>query len=75
MSDIKVNDQVLVRKPMKNGTLVRMGSVVRVDGDKSLVHFPIDHSQAVVPNDKLEKTSMRFGQYARVQVSPIRRSM
>jgi hypothetical protein len=74
MNDIKVNDQVLVRKKIRTGTLIRFGFVVRTDGDSSLVHFPLDHSQAVIPTNQLEKTSTKFSMYARVQNSPTRRS-
>jgi hypothetical protein len=74
MNDIKVNDQVLVRKKIRTGTLIRFGSVVKTDENQSLVHFPIDHSQAVVPTNQLEKTSTKYATYARVQPSPVRRS-
>ncbi len=75
--EIKKDDQVLVRRKMRNGNLVRFGSVLSVDGSgddaKARVHFPIDHTQLVVPVSQLEKTSTRFG-YARVQPSAVRRS-
>jgi hypothetical protein len=71
--EFKVNDQVMMRKKIRTGNLIRMGSIVRIDGDKASVNFPIDHATVVVPVAQLEKTSKRFGQYARVQTSPIRR--
>ncbi len=71
----QVNDQVIARKQIRTGTLVRMGSIVKMDGDKALVNFPQDYTQAVIPIEQLEKTSDRFGGYTRVQVSAIRRSM
>lgn len=74
--DFKQNDQVLVRKRLQNKTnLIRMGSIVRVDGDKALVQFPIDHTQAVLPLSALEKTSQHFGSYAKVQASSVRRAI
>jgi stalled ribosome alternative rescue factor ArfA len=74
MSDINVNDQVIVKKKVRTGNLIRFGSVVKKDGEKALVHFPIDHTQVVVPLEQLEKTSKRFGSYSRVQPSAVRRS-
>lgn len=73
--DIKANDQVMVRKKLRNGTLVKFGEVVKLDGDKASVHLPHDHKTIVVSVKELEKTSTRFGQHSRVQGSPIRRSM
>ena len=75
---IKQNDQVLVRKQLRNGNLVRIGSVLSIDGRgdaaKARVYFPIDHTQVVIPVKNLEKTSTKFGGYQRVQPSAIRRS-
>lgn len=73
--DFQPNDQVIVRKRVRSGNLIRMGSIIKVDGDKARVHFPIDHSQAVIPIEQLEKTSERFGGFTRVQASAIQRSM
>jgi hypothetical protein len=73
--DFAVNDQVMVRRKMRNGNLVRIGSIVRLDGDKALVNFPLDYTQAVVPTNQLEKTSNRYGSYNRVQASAIRRAI
>lgn len=73
--EIQKDDQVIVRKKIRTGNLVRMGSVVKIDGDKAQVFFPIDSTQVVVPIASLEKTSDRFGGYARVQVSAMQRSM
>jgi hypothetical protein len=76
--EIKKDDQVMVRKKMRNGNLIRFGSVVAIDGSgadaKARVNFPIDHTSVVVPVSELEKTSTRFGNYARVQPSAVRRS-
>ena len=72
---MEVNDQVIARSRIRSGNLIRMGSILRIDGDKALVQFPQDYTQAVIPVDQLEKTSDRFGGYARVQVSAVRRSM
>jgi hypothetical protein len=71
--EIKKNDQVIVKRKMRNGNLVRFGSVLSIDGEKARVHMPIEHTQIVVPISQLEKTSTRFG-YNRVQPSAIRRS-
>lgn len=71
--EIKKDDQVMVKRRMHNGNLIRFGSVLSIDGEKARVHFPIDHTSLVVPVDQLEKTSTRFG-YNRVQPSAIRRS-
>lgn len=77
MDEIKKDDQVLVRRKMRNGNLVRFGSVVSIDGSgedaKARVNFPIDHTSVVLPVSQLEKTSTKFG-YTRVQPSAIRRS-
>jgi hypothetical protein len=77
MEEIKKDDQVMVKKRMRNGNLIRFGSVLSIDGTgadaKARVQFPIDHTQAVVPVSQLEKTSTRFN-YARVQPSAMRRS-
>jgi len=75
MDTFQQNDQVIVKRKMRNGNLVRFGSIVRLDGDKAAVFFPIDHTQAVIPVSQLEKTERRFGVYARVQPSPVMRSM
>lgn len=75
MEVFATNDQVIVKKKIRTGNLVRFGSIVKLDGDKALVQFPIDHSQAVIPVAQLEKTSTRFGGYARVQPSPVMRSI
>jgi len=74
MDVFNVNDQVIVKKKIRTGNLIRFGSVVRLDGDKALVQFPVDHTQAVIPVKQLEKTSTKFGTYARVQPSAMRRS-
>lgn len=74
MEVFAANDQVMVKKQIRSGKLIRFGSIVKLDGDKALVHFPIDHSQAVIPVTQLEKTSGRFGSYSRVQPSPVMRS-
>jgi hypothetical protein len=71
----EVNDQVTVRRKMRNGNLIRMGSIVRLDGDKALVNFPLDYTQTVVPVDQLEKTNARYSTYSRVQASAIRRGI
>lgn len=79
MEEIKKDDQVLVRRKIRNGNLVRFGSVVSIDGSgadaKARVHFPIDHTQVVVPVSQLEKTSTKFSGYSRVQPSAVRRSI
>lgn len=72
---VKVNDQVIARRKIRSGNLVRMGSVLRVDGDKALVQFPIDHCSAVLPISQLEKTSDRFSGYSSVQISAMRRGV
>ena len=76
--EIKKDDQVMVKKKIRSGNLIRFGSVLSVDGAgadaKARVHFPVDHTQVVVPVSQLEKTSTKFGMYARVQPSATRRS-
>lgn len=73
--EIKQNDQVIFKKPIRSGMLLRFGSVLSVDGDMARVHFPIDHSSSVLPVNQLEKTSTKFGSnYVRVQPSAVRRS-
>jgi hypothetical protein len=71
--DVKVNDQVIVRQKLRNGNLIKIGSVVKLDGDKALVHFPNLYTQQVIPVKELEKTSTAFGGYSRVQPSAVRR--
>jgi len=73
MPDISVNDQVCVRRKLRNGNMIRYGSVVKLDGDKALVHFPTEYVKAVIPVNQLEKTSTKFGSYSRVQASALRR--
>jgi hypothetical protein len=73
LMDIAVNDQVMARRKVRNGNLIRYGSVVKLDGDKALVHFPTEYVKAVIPISQLEKTSTKFGNYARVQPSAVRR--
>ncbi len=75
MSDFHVADQVMVRRKMRNGNLVRIGSITRIDGDKALVNFPLDYTSSVVPLTQLERTSNRFGTYNRVQMSAMRRAI
>lgn len=75
MEELKKDDQVLVRKKIRSGNLVRIGSVLSIDGDKARVHFPIDHTQIVIPVSQLEKTSTKFSGYSRVQPSAVRRSV
>jgi len=76
--EIKKDDQVLVRKRMRNGNLVRFGSVLSIDGSgedaRARVFFPVDHTQVVMPVSQLEKTCKKFGMYSRVQPSAMRRS-
>lgn len=72
---MKVNDQVMVRRQINSGTLVRIGSVLRMDVDAgtATVHFPIDHSSAVFKVEDLQPTSSRFSGRARVQLNPVSR--
>lgn len=77
--EIKKDDQVMVRRRIRSGNLIRFGSVLSVEGsgDEAMarVHFPIDHTQAVIPTRQLEKTSTKFGSnYVRVQPSAVRRA-
>ena len=75
MADLQVNDQVMVRKRIRTGNLIRIGSIVKMDGDKAQVNFPVDMTSQVIPVNQLEKTTNRFGLYARVQASALRRSI
>lgn len=71
---IKENDQVISRKRLATGNLIRYGSVVRMLADgKALVHFPNDNTQATLPVAQLEKTSNRHTGRVRVQVNPLMR--
>jgi hypothetical protein len=78
--EIKKDDQVMVKTKVRSGNLIRYGSVLKIDGagDEATarVHFPIDHTQAVIPVSQLVKTSTRYGStgYVRVQPDPGRRS-
>jgi hypothetical protein len=78
--EIKKDDQVMVKTKVRSGNLIRYGSVLKIDGagDDAMarVHFPIDHTQAVIPVSQLVKTSTRYGTsgYVRVQSDPGRRS-
>lgn len=72
---IASGEQVMVRRQMQNGTLVRIGNVISVneaDGT-ARVSFPVDKTYATLPIDKLEPTSKRFNGMARVEVNPVRR--
>jgi hypothetical protein len=75
--DFSVNDQVIVKRVMRNGTLIRIGSIIRLSAssETALVHFPVDHCQASVPFSQMEKTSERFSGRARVQVNPVYRGI
>jgi hypothetical protein len=75
--DFKKDDQVLVRREMRNGTLIRVGSIIRINAgkDSALVHFPLDHCQAVVPLSQMEKTQSAFSGRARVQPNPAYRTI
>lgn len=74
---IRVNEQVSVRRPMRNGTLIRIGSVLSINAEAgtAVVHFPVDHTFGTFPVESLEPTSKRFGGMARVQPSPMRRGI
>jgi len=72
--EFKVNDQVVAKRKIRSGNLVRIGSIVKLDGEKARVHFPVDNTQVVIPVNQLEKTSTKFGTYTRVQPSAMRRS-
>jgi ribosomal protein S1 len=74
MEVFAANDQVMVKKRIRSGNLIRFGSIVKVDGDKALVNFPIDHTSLVIPVAQLQKTDKRFGTYKRVQPNPVLRS-
>ena len=65
----------MVKKKIRAGNLVRMGSIVKLDGDSAMVNFPTEYINAVVPVSQLEKAGQGFGPYARIQVSATRRPM
>ena len=71
---INNNDQVEYLRPIRTGTLVEIGSVVKIDGDRALVHFPQLTKNAMIPISQLRATSHRFGNI-RVQPSPARRTL
>jgi hypothetical protein len=75
--EFKINDQVVVKREMRNGTLIRIGSIVRINAgaENALVHFPIDHAQATVPFSQMERTQSAFSGRARVQVNPAYRGI
>lgn len=74
---IRVNEQVSVRRQMRNGTLIRIGSVLSINAEAgtAIVHFPVDQTSATFPVEQLESTSKRFGGRARVQVQSARRGI
>lgn len=74
---IRVNEQVSVRRKIRTGTLVRIGSVLSIDAEAgtAIVHFPVDQTSATFPVEQLEPTSSRFGGRARVQISPLNRTI
>jgi len=76
-NDFRKDDQVVVRRTMANGVLIRIGSILRINAnaESALVHFPVDHCQAVVPFTMMEKTQSAFSGRARVQVNPAYRGI
>jgi len=74
---IRVNEQVSVRRQMRNGTLIRIGSVLSINAEAgtAVVHFPVDQTSASFPVEQLEPTSRRFGGRARVQAVPFKRGI
>ena len=75
MSDEIVKDtQVEYMRPIRTGTLVEIGSVIRVDGDRALVNFPTLYKSKYLPLSELRATSHRFGKI-QVQASPARRTL
>lgn len=74
---LKVSDQVVVRRQISTGTLVRIGSVLRLDPEQGMatVHFPVDHTQAQLRIEDLVPTSEEFPGRTRVQHNPLKRGV
>lgn len=62
----KKDDTVIARRQMRNGSLIRMGTILRLDGDQALVNFPNDYVTTVIPTSQLEvATPSQAGGYKR----------
>jgi hypothetical protein len=77
--DMRVNDQVVVRRPMLHGrgsSLIKHGTILAFadNGKSAVVSFPADKTRSTIPIDQLEPATSRYGR-ARVQVDPIRRTI
>lgn len=73
---ITAGTQVEFKKALHNGNLIRIGNVVRVNGNgMALVNFPIDHSSMEIPVEQLTPTSERFSGRASVDINALRRRM
>jgi len=79
MSDLKVNDQVVVRRPLMHGrgsVVIKTGTILAFadNGNSAVVSFPADKTRATVPVDQLQPVSNLYGR-ARVQIDPLRRTI
>ena len=72
--EIVKDTQVEYIRPIRSGNLIEIGNVVKIDGDKALVHFPTLYRSNLIPLNQLRATSHRFGQI-KVQPSPARRTL
>lgn len=74
--EIEVGSQVEWRRPVKNGTLVEIGNVVRINAasQTALIDFPQLYKMQNVPLAELTNTRKSFGPY-KVQASPAQRTL
>lgn len=77
MHNIEANTQVLHRKKMPNGNLIRVGVVTAFADEaktKAHVSFPGSRTKELVDVSSLEPVSARY-QRARVQINPLHRAI
>jgi len=76
MHEIEVNTQVIHRRKITTGKLVRIGTVQSFadNGTKAMVSFPGSRTRELLPLASLEPVSARFHK-SRVDIDPIRRAV
>jgi hypothetical protein len=77
--DFKIQDQVIVRRPILHGRgsqLIKLGTILSMsaDGKKAVVSFPADSTRVTIPINQLEPAKSRFAR-ARVNIDPMRRQI